>query len=228
MSSPDHLATQRDTDHGFDGIWHRAWFRVAVMLIVFVLVGGAVGVSGAWLLAPALGWIGAALTFVIWVWASVLRLGPADTATHATREDPTQPVAQTLVILASLASFGSIVLLLAESRSATGAAQFELAAAAVATVAASWVLVQVLFTLRYAAIYYRSGGTGVDFNQQGNPQYLDFAYLAFTIGMTYQVSDTTLTSMAFRREALRHALLSFLFGVVVLASAVNLVSSLAR
>ena len=224
----DDVAGRGEPERGYDGIWHRAGFRVAVMFVVFVILGGVVGLFGSWLLAPAVGWIGAAVTFVVWVWISVLRLGPADTATHATREDPTQPVAQTLVILASLASFGSLALLLAESRMASGVAQFELAGAAVATVAASWVLVQVLFTLRYAALYYRAGGDGVDFTQESSPQYLDFAYVAFTIGMTYQVSDTTLTSSVLRREALGHALLSFVFGVGVLASAVNLVSSLAR
>ncbi|MBF4571939.1 DUF1345 domain-containing protein [Herbiconiux sp. VKM Ac-1786] len=227
-SETDHRTARHRPEQGFDGIWHHAGFRVAVMFVVFVLLGWTVGMSGSWLLAPALGWIGAAMTFVIWVRVSVLRLGSADTAMHATREDPTQPVAQTLIILASLASFGSLALLLTESRAAGGIAQFGLAAAAVATVATSWILVQVLFTLRYAALYYRSGGKGVDFNQEDRPRYLDFAYLAFTIGMTYQVSDTPLTSSVLRREVLRHALLSFLFGVGVLASAVNLVASLAR
>jgi uncharacterized membrane protein len=66
----------------------------------------------------------------------------------------------------------------------------------------------------------------VDFNQQEPPQYLDFAYLALTLGMTYQVSDTAIRSSAVRRTALRHALLSFLFGAVILASTINLVVSL--
>ncbi|MFB9285993.1 DUF1345 domain-containing protein [Pseudoclavibacter helvolus] len=95
-------------------------------------------------------------------------------------------------------------------------------------VRASWALIQVLFTLRYAGVYYRSGGTGVDFNQPEPPEYRDFAYLALTIGMTYQVSDTNLTSTCIRREALRHALLSFILGVTVLAAMVNLVSALAQ
>ncbi len=68
---------------------------------------------------------------------------------------------------------------------------------------------------------------GVDFNQTAPPRYADFAYLAFTVGMTFQVSDTTLTTHALRSTALRHALLSYLFGSLILAATVNLVASLA-
>ncbi|MFB2555657.1 DUF1345 domain-containing protein [Herbiconiux liangxiaofengii] len=208
--------------------WHRAGSRVAVMFTVFIVVSVVTGLAGSWLFAPAVGWIAAAGTYSIWVWRTIGRLDAAETASHATREDPTQPVAQTLLLLASLASFGAIALLLVESGTLRGGAELGLAAAALVTVAASWFLVHVLFTLRYAAAYYRAGGKGVDFNQSEPPSYLDFAYMAFTLGMTYQVSDTSLTNSTMRREVLRHALLSFLLGVVVLASSVNLISSLAR
>ena len=67
---------------------------------------------------------------------------------------------------------------------------------------------------------------GVDFNQSASPRYLDFAYLAFTIGMTFQVSDTDLQTSAIRATALRHALLSFLFGAIIVATTVNLVAGL--
>jgi uncharacterized membrane protein len=69
---------------------------------------------------------------------------------------------------------------------------------------------------------------GVDFNQDDPPRFSDFAYLAFTIGMTYQVSDTELTTPATRGTALRHALLSYLFGAVILAATINLIAGLAR
>lgn len=217
-----------DSAPDFSGFWHRAGVRVGVMLAVFVLVTAITGVAGSWIFAPAVGWVVASGTFVVWVWARVLRLGPRDTASHATREDPTQPVAQALLLAASVASVGAIVLLLVESGTLQGVARFGLAGAALATVGASWVLVQVLFTLRYAGVYYRSGATGVDFNQAEPPEYRDFAYLAFTLGMTYQVSDTNITSTLVRREALRHAVLSYVLGVIVLAAAINLISSLVR
>ncbi|UGB35530.1 DUF1345 domain-containing protein [Microbacterium sp. cx-55] len=220
--------TMPDAAPDFTGFWHRASARVGLMFTIFAAVTIATGLLGSWAFAPAIGWIAGASTLTTWIWVTVVRLGPDDTASHATREDPSQPMAQGLLIAASLASVGAIALLLIESgRVQGGGARLALAGAALATVAASWILVHVLFTLRYAGIYYRSGGTGIDFNQAGRPEYHDFAYLAFTLGMTYQVSDTGITSTPMRREVLRHALLSFLFGVIVLAAAINLVVALA-
>jgi uncharacterized membrane protein len=96
----------------------------------------------------------------------------------------------------------------------------------VLSVVLSWAMVHTLFTLRYAALYYGDPVGGIDFNSPDPPTYRDFAYLAFTIGMTLQVSDTTLESTALRRTALRHGLLSYLFGTGILATTVNLVASL--
>ena len=80
----------------------------------------------------------------------------------------------------------------------------------------SWAAVHTVFTLRYAQLFYRGGGngSGIDFNEDDPPDYRDFAYLALTIGMTFQVSDTDLGSKAIRRTALRHALISWIFGAV--------------
>ena len=80
---------------------------------------------------------------------------------------------------------------------------------------------------RYADLYYTQDG-GIDFNGDDVPDYRDFAYLAFTIGMTYQVSDTNLQTKAVRRTALRHALLSYLFGTAIIAVMINVVASIAR
>jgi uncharacterized membrane protein len=89
----------------------------------------------------------------------------------------------------------------------------------------SWATVHTVFTLRYARLYYAAGG-GIDFNGDRAPTYTDFAYLAFTIGMTYQVSDTSIASKAIRRTALRHAYMSYLFGTVVVAMTINVVAGL--
>jgi uncharacterized membrane protein len=91
---------------------------------------------------------------------------------------------------------------------------------------ASWALVHMLFTLRYAALYYGQPGGGIDFGADEPPTYRDFAYLAFTVGMTLQVSDTVLRCTAVRRTVLRHAVLSSLFGSGISATTVDLVASL--
>jgi uncharacterized membrane protein len=81
--------------------------------------------------------------------------------------------------------------------------------------------------LRYASLYHHNGG-GIAFPQDEPPDYGDFAYLALTIGMTYQVSDTALKDKTIRMTALRHALLSFVFGTGVLAMTINVVAGLLR
>ncbi|MDQ1578597.1 MAG: hypothetical protein QOE21_1284, partial [Microbacteriaceae bacterium] len=148
------------------------------------------------------------------------------TAKLASREDPTRGVSDLLVILLSLASLFSLGIILVQANAAQGALEAVLAGLAVVSVALSWILLHTLFTLHYARIYYTDGGNGVNFNQKEPPRYSDFAYLAFTIGMTFQVSDTNITTHRERSTALQHALLSFVFGSVILATTINLVAGL--
>jgi uncharacterized membrane protein len=100
------------------------------------------------------------------------------------------------------------------------------ASLAVVSVAASWALVHTLYMLRYAVLYYSETVGGIDFNQRELPRFADFAYLAFTIGMTCQVSDTNLENSRIRAAAFHHALLSFVFGSMILATVVNPVAGL--
>jgi uncharacterized membrane protein len=102
------------------------------------------------------------------------------------------------------------------------------AALAVFSVFESWLMVHTVYTLRYARLYYSGTPGGIDFNGDNAPDYRDFAYLAFTIGMTFQVSDTAIQSKEIRRAVLRHAWLSFPLLAVIIASTVNLVSGLAK
>lgn len=96
----------------------------------------------------------------------------------------------------------------------------------VLSVVVSWLLVHTIFMLRYAEEYYRESGGAIDFPGTKQPTFQDFAYLAFTMGMTYQVSDTNFQSTTLRAVALRHALLSYLFGTVIVATTINLVISI--
>ena len=89
-----------------------------------------------------------------------------------------------------------------------------IAAMALASVALSWLLIHTLFTLRYASQYYGGEPGGIDFNSEQRPRYVDFAYVAFSVGMTFQISDTDLRTTKLRGTVLRHALLSYVFGTV--------------
>ena len=94
--------------------------------------------------------------------------------------------------------------------------------------AASWIVLHTILTLRYARLYYSNPKGGIDFKQDGDPTFRDFAYVAFTVGMTFQVSDTDIGKPAIRETVLRHALLSFIFGAVIIAITINLVAGLSK
>lgn len=148
------------------------------------------------------------------------------TAEHATREDPSRATVDLLTLLASVTSLAAVVVVLVQAHGAHGLDRVLLAGLAVISVALSWGLVHTLFALRYASLYY--GGSqpgGIEFHQVEPPRYSDFAYLSFTLGMTFQVSDTDLQSSIMRGTAVRHGLLSYLFGSVILATLINLIAS---
>jgi uncharacterized membrane protein len=191
-------------------------------------LAGAVltGLAGAWRYAPLSGWDVAALIFTGWAWLAVAPMTTSATAKHATREDPGRAVSDLIVLTAAVASLAAVGMVLVQASSAKGSEQDVLAGLGVASVALSWFSVHTLFTLRYARLYYTGKDGGVNFNQEAPPRYLDFAYLAFTIGMTFQVSDTDLETPAIRHTVLRHALLSYLFGAVILAATINLLAGL--
>ena len=127
-----------------------------------------------------------------------------------------------------MASLAAVGVVLFGASHAPGNGRFWQAALAVFSVFVSWTMVHTVFTLKYARLYYGGEPGGIDFNEADPPQYSDFAYLAFTIGMTFQVSDTDLQSKEIRRTALQHAWLSFPLGAVIIATTINLVSGLAK
>lgn len=200
--------------------------RLLTAAVLFVVVTTATGVWGSWTYGPVAGWLTGATVFLTWTWRVIGPMSPTATAGHATREDPTRSAAHAVLVTASIASLAGVGYLLTlrvvDRHSTTAIA----AGLSLASVLLSWCTINTLFTLRYAAQYYRKAAADIDFNQPLPPAYADFAYLAFTIGMTYQVSDTNLKSPAIRSSVLRHALLSYLLGAIVLATAVNLVAGL--
>jgi uncharacterized membrane protein len=197
-----------------------------VMLVLGVLVTVLTGVFAGWGYAPSAGWSAAAVTFCAVTWVATHSRDAEQTATMATRDDPSATITDLLLLLANLASLLAVAYLLVQAHSTHGVRQALQAGLAVLSVAASWALVHILFMLRYAVLYYSGSVGGINFNQEERPAFLDFAYLAFTIGMTYQVSDTNLESTQIRSAAFRHALLSFVFGSMILATMVNLVAGL--
>jgi uncharacterized membrane protein len=201
--------------------------RLVVMIAVGAVVAVVVGTQAAWPFALLAGWDTAALIFTAWVWLMMTTMNSADTAAHATQEEPGRAQTDVLVLLSSVASLAAVGYVLVQAGSEKGAAQDVLAGFGVLSVALSWFAVHTLFALRYARLYYGGKPGGINFNQTAPPRYLDFAYVAFTLGMTFQVSDTDLETPPIRTTALRQALLAYLFGAVILAATINLIAGLA-
>ena len=177
--------------------------------------------------APLIGWDAAAIVYVVWCGQAIVRLSPTETARDATREDPGRTTADMMLVAAAVASLVGIGVVLVEAGSASGGVRAGLAGVGLASLVCSWFAVHTVFTLHYARLFYSGGrGGGVNFHQDLPPRYTDFAYLAFTIGMTFQVSDTEINDPRIRATILRHGLISYLFGAGIVAAAINLVVSL--
>jgi uncharacterized membrane protein len=199
-------------------------------LLVTTVVGLAAGLGLApfvsWPFAVLVGWDVAAIMLVSTL-APLLWADGARTKELAVREDLNREVARLFLLAASSASLVAVGFALGLAHRHDGATRALLVTLAAVTVVVSWTLVNGLFTLRYAHLYYRGPVGGVDFEGDGQPpDYRDFAYLAFTIGMTYQVSDTTLRDRRFRGTVLVQALLSYVFGVVIVSAGVNTIAGL--
>jgi uncharacterized membrane protein len=175
------------------------------------------------------GWDAAALTFLGTVWPIISRADGAHVEQLATREDETRISATALLIGASVASLLGVGLALSLAGKESGTTRVLLIGVALVTVMLSWTVVNTVFTLRYAHLHYASSAGGIAFAGPAGPEqpnYRDFAYVAFTIGMTYQVSDTGLLTKRFRRVLLVHAFLAYLFGVVIIAAVINVIAGL--
>jgi uncharacterized membrane protein len=202
--------------------------RLSIAAGVGVVAGCVIGTWGTPVVAALLGWDVLAGVYVAWAWFGASRLGPPATQRLAGREDPGRASFDVLLLASSVASLAGVGMVI-DAAGSQGRIDKDLAAGlAVASVVLSWALVHTVFTERYLRLYYSEPAGGIDFNEPEPPGYVDFAYLAFTIGMTFQVSDTSLTNRTMRATALRHALLSYLFGAVIIAATINLLAGLPR
>jgi uncharacterized membrane protein len=201
-------------------------------VLIGSLLGGIAAAVGAfelpWQATVLLGWDVACLFFLISTWLVVGPKSPPDTKAHAVSEDPSAPLADLVICAAAIACIVGAGFALSLASSSAGGLKAGLITLAVLSVLLSWAAVHTVFALRYARLFYRANpkGAGIDFNEDEPPDYRDFAYVALTIGMTFQVSDTDLRAKKIRRAALRHALISWLFGAVLIGLTINILASL--
>jgi uncharacterized membrane protein len=176
--------------------------------------------------ALVLAWDVTAAVYLAWVWSTVGRLDGARARRVAAAEDDSRATADALLLSASVASLVAVGFVLAEAGRAGAGQRGALTALAVVSVLLAWSVVHTSFALRYARLFYSPPVGGLGFGEDDPPGYADFAYVAFTIGMTFQVSDTEISKRPIRRAAIHHALLSYVFGTMILGIIVNSIAAL--
>ena len=204
--------------------------RAVTRLVLSALAGCVFAITLAPYVSPAVcavaGWDVTALVLLGFSWWTIWHASPEATQFRCAGEDPGRNAVYGVALLASAVSLFAAAVLARQAKGISSAEHDVLVLLCFGAVVLSWGLTHTLLTLRYAHLYYREddeGVGGVEFPGESSPSYFDFAYFAFTIGMCFQVSDTTMTSSQIRRTALGHALLSFAYNTVVLAFTLNLV-----
>lgn len=208
----------------------RVWKHTTAGTHLMVAVGTGV-VAGAiarvlfsWASGALVGWIAAGLAFLILTWPPLWSLDARSTAEAAQRQDPGQAVRDLILLGVAGGSLVAVAVVIIPA----GKSDWPFVVLGIACVVVSWAVVHTIFTLKYARLYYSAPRGGIDFNQVPDPTYRDFAYLSFTVGMTFQVSDTDIGTSEIRSTVLRQALISFLFAAIILAVTINVIAGLSR
>jgi uncharacterized membrane protein len=204
-----------------------SWRRALIAVGLGCLAGGVAAVVGPLELIPIVAWVVADLVVLTGVWRIIWPQDAAGTERLADCESQLRTT-DTAVLTAAVVSLGAVVLAVVQSSSATNAGAVAAVLLSLAGAILSWCLVNTVFALKYARLYYLDEDGGVDFKQPDPPAYSDFAYVAFTVGMTFGTPETEITNSQIRKVVLGHALLSYIFATGVLAVAVNVVTNLGQ
>jgi uncharacterized membrane protein len=203
----------------------RAVTRLAAAGFLGAVVGVVVGLMTGALLGVLAAIAGAATIFVVSGWIVLWPLDADATERTVAREDFRPAADEVVVVVAALGGLVGIVALLLLSGSGSARAAAAIAPGGVFMV---WAALHLMYATRYAHLFYEVASGGIDFNfkHKEKPAYRDFLYFSYNLGMTYQVSDTAVSSTTIRSVVLRHCLLSYVFGTAVLATTINLVTGI--
>jgi uncharacterized membrane protein len=174
-----------------------------------------------------------ALFNIIFSWVIFFTSSVVHITKHAQKDDGSKIFVFNIIVFSSFASM-LMVLMLMTSRETADISKDMYMATIIAGILLSWVMVHTTFCFHYAHLYYKpTEGTedipkGLNFPKESHPDYLDFAYFSFVIGMTFQVSDVQINSRTIRRQVLAHALISFILNTFVVALTINLIAGLRK
>jgi len=206
-------------------------FMISLLLaaIVFLLI---MNIDLAVLVKIMIAWAAFALSFIVTSWIVFFMRTTTEIREHSREEDGSRLYVLLLILLTSFASLFTVLLLML-SGTAKDTPQIIYIPVAISGMLFSWVMVHTIFSFHYAHLYYANDtndptkhAEGLEFPKEKKPDYIDFAYFSFVLGMTFQVSDVDITSRVIRRVALFHGMLSFALNTFVVALTINLIAGL--
>jgi uncharacterized membrane protein len=220
-------------------IWFRLDSHIRLLIslgisaiVLFFFVWGKFSIPGVVLVT----WISFGLSIIIMDWIIILSSHPKEVRKIAKLEDSSRTLIFAFVIIASLVSLLAIIFLLKSSKDLSPEKVTGHVILAMTSVIVSWLLVHTIFTLLYAHLFYttvtdadnkRKAIGGLEFpGDEKEPDYLDFVYFSFVLGMTFQVSDIEISSRQIRRLAWIHGMVSFAFNTAIVALSINVISGL--
>jgi uncharacterized membrane protein len=203
--------------------------RALVCVAAGAVAGTVAAVAVEPSLGPLVGWCTAGVTALAWVWRICWRKDPPGTERLA-REESASRVTDNAIITACIASIAAVVVALIQSSNQGGdPTSIALVILGVLGTIVAWALVNTVYALKYARMYFLDHpNDGFDVKHEAQPTYSDFAYFAFTVGMSYAAPEVEPSNSEIRRKALLHALLSYFFGTVLIAVSINLVTNLGQ
>jgi uncharacterized membrane protein len=204
----------------------RLHWRLASAIVLAIAVTALLPSQWGFARRLLVGWDTGVVLYLVLVYSLIARASVEHIRAHAAREDEGRFAILLLTVFAALASLGAI---LAELGTSQGAQRTpgQLALAAI-TIVLSWAFTHTIFALNYAHDFYGEHGgkkSGLNFPGKEAPDYWDFVYFSFVIGMTSQVSDVGVTSKLIRRTVNAHGIVSFFFNAALLALTVNIAAS---
>ena len=210
---------------------YRLLISLAVSAVVFLFNRNSLSTPALVLVT----WIGCALTIILLDWIIIFSSHPKEVRKIAKLQDSSRSFLFIFIITACVVSLGAIIFLLKSTKGLPEAGKNEHILLAIGAVIISWWLLHTIFTLRYAHLYYdvntdmdgiKNNIGGLQFPGSDEPDYLDFVYFSFVVGMTFQVSDVEIASRRIRRLCLMHAILSFAFNTAIVALSINVISGM--
>lgn len=172
------------------------------------------------------------ICFLVLTWSMMLQATPRMMRRKAQQQDEGRVAILSLITGAACASLLAIAFMLNRGKDVSPQILALHVAIAIVTIIGSWLLFHTVFALHYAHGYYQDGSTkdniagGLEFPDDCQPDYWDFIYFSFVIGMTSQVSDVAISSRSLRQLALLHGILSFFFNTAILAMSINIIAGL--